>query len=251
MNLSNVSSERITFRQMSTIPPKFDSHAPNREDPTSPPRATAQLDTTALDMMRSVIDCLPTGICLVDARGVIVTRNRVADECLTNSDVLKHKQRRLVAERENDQTRLCRALRNVCSPKADAHADYLAMASPVTGGLTTLVVAPFCAAVHGEPDGKGQSPRLALVFIIDTDGDARVGDAALNQLFGLTPSESRLTEALLNGKSVNEYASAASVTVNTARSQLKSIFRKTETCRQADLIQRLGRLFFAVDHCPS
>ncbi len=58
-------------------------------------------------------------------------------------------------------------------------------------------------------------------------------------LFGLTPAESRLATALCDGASLNQYAEQQGVSSNTARIQLKSIFSKTNTNRQAELIKLL------------
>jgi len=58
-------------------------------------------------------------------------------------------------------------------------------------------------------------------------------------LFGLSPTESRLTAAMCRGLTVNEYAASQGVSVGTARYQLKQIFAKTQTTRQADLVMRV------------
>ena len=42
------------------------------------------------------------------------------------------------------------------------------------------------------------------------------------------------------GQSLEEYASAANVTLNTVRSQLKALFQKTGTKRQAELVALLN-----------
>jgi DNA-binding CsgD family transcriptional regulator len=59
--------------------------------------------------------------------------------------------------------------------------------------------------------------------------------------FALTPVELRLCRALADGLSLQEYAGKHQVSIQTARSQLKSIFAKTGTHRQS----RLLRLIYA------
>ncbi len=51
-----------------------------------------------------------------------------------------------------------------------------------------------------------------------------------------------MAAALLAGKSTEDYAQEAKVTLNTVRSQLKSLFRKTSTRRQAELVAVLSRV---------
>lgn len=59
---------------------------------------------------------------------------------------------------------------------------------------------------------------------------------AVADLYGLTPAEARLVEALLGGETVAEYAERAGVSANTAKTQLKRVFAKTGCGRQAELV---------------
>src|SRR5262249_46880819 len=54
--------------------------------------------------------------------------------------------------------------------------------------------------------------------------------------FGLTPAEARLALHLVTGETLRSAALRLSITYETARTSLKNIFRKTGTCRQAELI---------------
>jgi DNA-binding CsgD family transcriptional regulator len=54
--------------------------------------------------------------------------------------------------------------------------------------------------------------------------------------FGLTPAEARLALHLVAGETLRSAALKLSITYETARTSLKNIFRKTGTCRQAELI---------------
>jgi DNA-binding CsgD family transcriptional regulator len=54
--------------------------------------------------------------------------------------------------------------------------------------------------------------------------------------FSLTPAEARLALHLVAGETLRSAAVKLSITYETARSRLKSIFKKTGTCRQAELV---------------
>lgn len=58
----------------------------------------------------------------------------------------------------------------------------------------------------------------------------------LMELFDLSPAEARLTRALCLGDSLEEYALEQGVKLPTVRSQIRSVFAKTGTDRQATLI---------------
>src|SRR5215475_4485266 len=54
--------------------------------------------------------------------------------------------------------------------------------------------------------------------------------------FGLTPAEARLAFQLVTGGTLRSAAVKLSITYETARTELKKIFNKTGTCRQAELV---------------
>ena len=57
------------------------------------------------------------------------------------------------------------------------------------------------------------------------------------QLYRLTPAEAKLAKALAAGQSLSEAAEELSVGQSTLRSHLKSIFVKTQTKRQSELVR--------------
>ena len=60
--------------------------------------------------------------------------------------------------------------------------------------------------------------------------------AFLKDKFDLTPAEVRLVLRLMEGESLRSSAAALGIAYETARTVLKSVFHKTSTCRQAELI---------------
>src|SRR5262245_64722749 len=54
--------------------------------------------------------------------------------------------------------------------------------------------------------------------------------------FGLTLAEARLALHLVGGETVRSAAVKLNITYETARTSLKKIFMRTETCRQAELV---------------
>lgn len=66
--------------------------------------------------------------------------------------------------------------------------------------------------------------------------------ANLRDLFGLTPAEAKLAMALFDGISLADYAAQSSLSVHTARNQLKMVFSKTGTSRQGEFVSLLAKL---------
>src|SRR3954451_12889943 len=54
--------------------------------------------------------------------------------------------------------------------------------------------------------------------------------------FSLTPAEARLALHLAAGETLRSAEAKLSISYETARTSLKNIFRKTGTCRQAELV---------------
>lgn len=96
----------------------------------------------------------------------------------------------------------------------------------------TLLVAPF----RGAANGSGMPVPAAILFIRDPERGAMAARQVLQSLFGLTPAEAALACALADGISIEEIAARGHTSLNTARTHLKSIFAKTGTGRQAQLV---------------
>lgn len=77
----------------------------------------------------------------------------------------------------------------------------------------------------------------ALVHIVDPSEPRVTVHDALKQLFGLTPAEARIALSLSNGCTISEIARATSLSRNTIRTQLRSIFVKMGVKRQSALIR--------------
>jgi DNA-binding CsgD family transcriptional regulator len=80
-----------------------------------------------------------------------------------------------------------------------------------------------------------------MVIVIDPELSMAPPIEALKALYGLTEAEARLTSGLLHGARLEDYAARAGISMNTARTHLKSVFAKTDTDRQAELMRLLSR----------
>jgi DNA-binding CsgD family transcriptional regulator len=81
-----------------------------------------------------------------------------------------------------------------------------------------------------------------IVIILDSEECPQPPIAVLKQLFQLSKSEAEVARRLMCGESLQEIAEASHVTVETVRTQLKSVFSKTGTNRQVELVALLTRI---------
>jgi DNA-binding CsgD family transcriptional regulator len=98
-------------------------------------------------------------------------------------------------------------------------------------------IVPVSAEAQPELDGAA----LVLILVDPTDCPEPSHDI-LEQVFGLTKSEARVASRLMCGESPHTIAEATGVAVGTVRAQMKSVFAKTQTHRQAELVGLLMRV---------
>jgi DNA-binding CsgD family transcriptional regulator len=84
---------------------------------------------------------------------------------------------------------------------------------------------------------------VGLLALVDPQWCREPTPSALQQVFKLTPAEARLAAGLAKGLDLQQISELHGVSVGTLRVQLKSIFAKTQTKRQAQLAVLLARLF--------
>jgi len=93
------------------------------------------------------------------------------------------------------------------------------------------------------PDQVRDPLREAAVLVVAPVATPRAPDPALIcHLFALTASEARVAHAVTQGMSIDEIAARCGVDRETVRSQLKAVFAKTGTNRQAQLASLLAGL---------
>jgi DNA-binding CsgD family transcriptional regulator len=80
---------------------------------------------------------------------------------------------------------------------------------------------------------------VAVLFITDPERSHGPVDFLFRELYDLTDAEVRLVTELLEGGGLTVAAERLGVSRNTAHSQLASVFQKTGTCRQSELIHLL------------
>lgn len=199
-----------------------------------------------------MIDRLPMGVALLDAAGRILCLNRAGQAMVDARDGLRLWQGRLQAEQGAEARRLAHALEAAVSAGARTAAARRGEAADLRVSrpsgrapylLTVLPLSPEAAGPFGDAGGGGgDGARIrAAVYIVDPAAVAPGLGARLGELFGLTPVEAALVADLLADLTPAEIGDRRGVAISTVRSQLRSIFAKTGTSRQSELMNLVNR----------
>jgi DNA-binding CsgD family transcriptional regulator/PAS domain-containing protein len=184
------------------------------------------------------LDCLPFGFLTIDQNGKILLLNRRAQDILSLNDGLSVTREGLTTCRWEETSRLRALLQTVISrrPGKGLHSGGIMVISrPSLRRAFQVLVTPL-------PQSGAwlwPSQSVAGVFLADPEHQPVPPERVLAETFGLSLAEARLAASLMQGKSLEEAAAKFHLSRNTLRSQLRSVFAKTSTRRQGELVRLL------------
>lgn len=188
------------------------------------------------------LDAVPVAVLVLDAHGNIAHANQPATALLQRLDGLRSIEGRLCCEHQTDTDRLHGAIERVAQgvlrgdpPGGITLAVYRSNRSHPLGVLIAALPRQVTTGASGQEETAAGGAHV-LVTVRDPDDAPRLPVAALQQQFDLTPAQARLAAALAASESLEDYAHRTGVSVNTARTTLKSVFAKTGCRRQAELV---------------
>ncbi|MEH6402172.1 MAG: DNA-binding response regulator [Sneathiella sp.] len=185
-----------------------------------------------LDSATAVLNRLPLGVILVTAQSHVLFFNDKAKRFLDRKDGLIL-----------DANRICRAV----VPSENKHLGELLVSTlaPATEKQNESDFAMTVTREHSDapltillaPIGTGIAGKGAVLFVSDPIEPIDLSIDTICRLYTLTPAEGRLALGLTNGRKLDDLASEWGVSMHTVRSQLRQIFRKTDTSRQSELVK--------------
>jgi DNA-binding CsgD family transcriptional regulator len=191
-----------------------------------------------IEITRRILAGLAVGVVIATGDQKIVFANEAAERVLRDGRAVTVRQGRIAAT----DTRIAAQLqRHVMEAARTSAGDGLSAGGAMridlpSGSVLSVLVAPFRAR------GAGCGPELPAAVLIFREPDEAVEnwEDALARVYQLTPAEARVLGAILGGSSLSDYADVAGISINTAKTHLRSIFRKTGHSRQADLVREIA-----------
>jgi DNA-binding CsgD family transcriptional regulator/PAS domain-containing protein len=200
-------------------------------------RKLLELESRVSDM-ETALDHLHTALVLVDATAKVLFANRNARAIVDRRDGLAFCRGELVAQEVSARATLRSILAAAISRGTVKGKQSAMLVSRATKRPLQIVAVPYSPETTLPTPGKA----AAVVFVTDPDQKPAAQPETLRVLYGLTCAETKLAMLLMEGKSLLEAAELSKIGRETVRSQLKSIFGKTGTRRQSELIGLLARL---------
>lgn len=186
-----------------------------------------------------VLNHLGIGIILLGGDGTVQHVNEHGKQLLTREDGLSLRHGHLHCHSSKHTQALRRTIEAaVHGSSAAAVGTTSVLDLPRPSGARPLVVRVTTLTPSTGTVGPG---FVVAVFVSDLDERPTVALEVVARVFGLTGAETRLAEKLLAGHRLDMIAEMHGVSQHTVSTQLKSIFRKTQTSRQSELIELLRR----------
>lgn len=185
----------------------------------------------------SLMEQSPTGVLLLGPAGRIVFANRAARAMAETADAFLLRGERIEAVERQSQQALQRLIAGATGRAARvdaARGGVIRLPRKSGKAHLALVAAPL-----GSATGWAEAGPVAFILITDPETATMRPEAMIRQLFDLSPAEARVAQRLMTGDSPEQVAATLNVTIATARWHLASLYRKTGTSRQAELVRLL------------
>jgi DNA-binding CsgD family transcriptional regulator len=186
------------------------------------------------------LETLPEGALLTDPSARVIWANAAAKLMLDEGGGVFLDKGRLAATHRSDVLQMAIASCAQTSPYFSGMGGEFEIPQETPRAPIYVTVTPLRSKVrltdvpwtsHGAP--------VAIVIARDPDRERRQREAIMRRRFGLTSAESALAVEILKGDGRVAAARRCGITCGTAKTHLSSIFEKTETHRQAELVRVL------------
>lgn len=188
---------------------------------------------------RLALDRVNRGMLVCDATFRVVFRNTMADRILKQDGGIRLSSEGTLAIYGSESTGQFSLLVSSAVAASIDQRDEEDRVLQIKHGLQrlTLVITPLLSdGGEGSLQGKG-----ALITIHDWSDQPPINPELFQGVFGLTEAECRIALQLMEGLCLKEIADLSGRSRETIKYHLNSLFRKTDTRRQGELISLLSR----------
>jgi DNA-binding CsgD family transcriptional regulator/PAS domain-containing protein len=192
----------------------------------------------------SVIDNASRSVIILGQFGQITYRNSAARDLLAKDDGICLQDERFTihdAEARAEVDAFLEAARN--SEGSDLDAKRLMRVVPRRSGQTPFKLVMYKLPFDRQQAALDETQSLAVALVYDPSTMNQLNENLLRKFYGLSGAEVALAQALFDGHALPEASAELGISVNTARTQLRSIFKKVDVHSQAALVQEFAKSF--------
>lgn len=192
----------------------------------------------------SVLDNAPRSIMILGMEGQVTYQNNSARQLLAKNDGLCLEQKLFTVgdpEARQEVEAFLDKARTSDEPDLDAQRLMIVVRRDSGGAPFKLVMYKLPFDPQQAALDSSQSLAVALVYDPSTMNHLNMG--LLHNFYNLTQAESALAQELYEGRTLPEASVDLGISVNTSRTQLRSIFKKVGVHSQAALLQELAKSF--------
>lgn len=191
--------------------------------------------------LTEIVDRLPIALLLLDDRGSFLYANARAEDLLRHRDGLVLDSGRTLAATSHAETKRLRELIAQAMQVSAGHGHSPAGSMSLTrADATDRPLPAVVLPLKSDHYFIGATPAAAAVLVSEPEECGEFPEQVARSLYDLTPAEARLAGKLLGGKHLKEIAGELDVSIHTVRAQMKSIFAKTGTSGQSELVRLLA-----------
>ena len=197
--------------------------------------------TRLLDVVVAAFDWLNTALLITSASGELLFANQSAEELLKARDGLSVDADGHVSAGVVESARAVESAATFSTLLAEARRNnglIVSILRPSGKIPLTLTISPAPAA----PSSFDTHDRV-LILVHDPERPIQVGYDELRDLYGLTVTEARITNLMVQGKSIEECAEALGVRRSTVKMHLRNLYGKTGVQRQPELVSLMFKSF--------
>jgi DNA-binding CsgD family transcriptional regulator/PAS domain-containing protein len=187
-----------------------------------------------LEHASAALDLLPRALIVTNSSGRILHMNRRGEALLKANCGLSAAPDGLRAASSHQTARLRDLIARTASTVAGngRYPGGVMQFQRVGQHPLKLQVAPLASSAGR----AGRRPAVAI-FVGESEHAAKPDPALIGAWLELSPAEARLTAAIASGRTIQQFAQEAGVSLNTTRTLLKRVFSKTGVSRQAELVR--------------
>jgi DNA-binding CsgD family transcriptional regulator len=183
-----------------------------------------------------VLSKLNVGFVLVDRECRAIHVNALAENLLRASRWLTYSQGRVRPIHPVSRASFEKLVADAASASAGrlGSGGVISLDDPIEAPLAFSIM-PFKSEVLG----LGAEQTAVAILFSDPDQKPVATPEGIAKNLGLTTAESRLVARLVQGESLVEAARSIGISPNTAKTQLQSVFIKTDTSKQSEIVSRV------------